>query len=140
MVAGNASAKSQSDVQENLNMLTWWCDGNGPEDRNIRPRAALPLSTCTAHLQAILRFPDCVNPNKITEYTYAAAHGNKCPAGMKRMPSLRFSIRYDTRRAIPQGWKGVPPIKLACGEVSTYPTYLGISVANMEFVCARSIV
>ncbi|CAP60253.1 uncharacterized protein PODANS_1_5630 [Podospora anserina S mat+] len=117
MVAGNASAKSQTDVQENLNMITWWCDGNGPEDRNRRDRAALPLSTCSAHLQAILRFPDCVNPDKISEYTYAAAQGNKCPVGMKRMPSLRFSIRYNTRGAIPQGWKGVPPIKLACGEV-----------------------
>ncbi|KAK4672729.1 hypothetical protein QC763_105630 [Podospora pseudopauciseta] len=117
MVAGNASAKSQTDVQENLNMITWWCDGNGPEDRNRRDRAALPLSTCSAHLQAILRFPDCVNPDKISEYTYAAAQGNKCPVGMKRMPSLRFSIRYNTRGAIPQGWKGVPPIKLACGEI-----------------------
>lgn len=115
MVAGNASAKSQADVDEKNNMITWWCDGNGPEDRNIRPRAALPLSTCSAHLQAILRFPDCVNPNKVTDYAYAGSKG--CPAGMKRMPSLRFSVRYNTRSAIPQGWKGVPPIKLACGEI-----------------------
>jgi len=117
MVAGNASAKSQSDIDEKVSMITWWCDGNGPEDRDKRPRAALPLSTCTAHLQAILRFPDCVNPSKVTEYTYAALHGGKCPAGMKRMPSLRFSVRYNTRSAIPGGWKGVPPIRLACGEV-----------------------
>ncbi len=68
-------------------------------------------------MQAILRFPDCVDPNKLTDYTYAAAHGGYCPSNMKRMPSLRFSIRYDTRKAIPQGWKGVPPFKLACGEV-----------------------
>lgn len=117
MVAGNASAKSQADIDEKITMITWWCDGNGPEDRNIRPRAALPLSTCSAHLQAILRFPDCVNPDRVTEYTYAAAHANKCPVGMKRIPSLRFSIRYNTRSAIPGGWKGKPPIKLACGEV-----------------------
>ncbi|KAK4210151.1 hypothetical protein QBC37DRAFT_293046 [Rhypophila decipiens] len=118
MIAGNASAKSQADVREDLNMITWWCDGNGPEDRNTRPRAALPRSTCSAHLQAILRFPDCVNPNKLTEYTYAAASpGGRCPANMKRVPSLRFSVRYNTRGVIKNGWKGVPPIKLACGEI-----------------------
>jgi len=124
MVAGNASAKSQADIDEKITMITWWCDGNGPEDRDKRPRAALPLQTCSAHLQAILRFPDCVNPDKITEYTYAAAHGGKCPANMKRMPSLRFSVRYNTRGAIPGGWKGKAPIKLACGEVCTvyFPT------------------
>lgn len=116
-VAGNASGKSQADVNENINAITWWCDGNGPEDRNNRPRGTFPRVTCSAHMQVILRFPDCVDPAKITDYTYAASHGGRCPAGMKRMPSLRFSIRYDTRRAIPQGWKGVPPFKLACGEV-----------------------
>ncbi|KAF2177153.1 hypothetical protein K469DRAFT_810039 [Zopfia rhizophila CBS 207.26] len=105
MVAGNASATSQADVNEKTTMITWWCDGNGPED------------PCTAHMQAILAFPDCVNPNKLTEYMYAAANGGRCPSGMKRLPRLRFSVRYDTRRAIPQGWKGVPPFKLACGEI-----------------------
>ena len=68
-------------------------------------------------MTSILRFPDCVDPTEISNYTYAAAHGGRCPASMKRMPSLRFSIRYDTRRAIPQGWKGVPPFMLACGEM-----------------------
>lgn len=68
-------------------------------------------------MQVILRFPDCVDPDKLTDYTYAAAHGGRCPGAMKRMPSLRFSIRYDTRRAVPQGWKGVPPFQLACGEL-----------------------
>ncbi|KAI0118047.1 hypothetical protein F4776DRAFT_263351 [Hypoxylon sp. NC0597] len=116
-VAGNASAKSQADIDEKVTAITWWCDGNGPEDRNSRPRAAFPRSTCSAHMQAIVRFPDCVDPNKITDYTYAALHGGRCPPNMKRMPSLRFSVRYDTRKAIPQGWKGVPPIKLACGEI-----------------------
>jgi hypothetical protein len=118
-VAGNASAKSQDDIYEHVTAITWWCDGNGPEDRNSRPLAAFPRTTCSAHMQAILRFPDCVNPDKITQYAYAAANGGRCPAGMKRMPSLRFSVRYDTRKAIPQGWKGVPPFKLACGAVSS---------------------
>lgn len=118
MVAGNASAKSQSDINEKVTAITWWCD-TGADDRNSRPRAAFPRGTCSAHMQAILRFPDCVNPAKVTEYAYAAASpGGKCPSGMKRMPSLRFSVRYNTRAAIPGGWSGVPPFKLACGEVS----------------------
>jgi len=71
-------------------------------------------------MQAILRFPDCVDPDHLTNHTYAAAHGGKCPAGMKRMVSLRFSVRYNTRKAIPQGWTGVPPFKLACGEVNIF--------------------
>jgi hypothetical protein len=116
-VAGNATAKSQADIDESITAITWWCDA-GPEDRDTRPRAAFPRVTCSAHMQAILRFPDCVDPNYLKNHTYAAAHGGACPTGMKRMPSLRFSIRYDTRRAIPQGWTGVPPFKLACGEVS----------------------
>lgn len=119
MVAGNASAKSQADINEKVSAITWWCDGNGPEDRNSRPRGTFPRSTCSAHMQAILRFPDCVNPSRLKEYTYAAAHGGQCPGGMKRMPSLRFSVRYNTRSAIPQGWKGTPPFKLACGAVSS---------------------
>ncbi|ORY10987.1 hypothetical protein BCR34DRAFT_484866 [Clohesyomyces aquaticus] len=91
-VAGNATAKSQSDIDEKITAITWWCDA-GPEDRDSRPRAAFPRVTCSAHMQAILRFPDCVDPNKVTSYAYAAANGGRCPAGMKRMPSLRFSIR-----------------------------------------------
>ncbi|KAH8680091.1 hypothetical protein BGZ60DRAFT_554669 [Tricladium varicosporioides] len=90
-VAGSPTARSQADVQENINALTWWCDA-GPEDRDSRPRATFPRVTCSAHMQAILRFPDCVDPVQITNYTYAAAHGGRCPSNMKRMPSLRFSI------------------------------------------------
>ena len=115
-VAGNASAKSQSDVDERSTGITWWCE-NGPEDRQNRPRAALPRVTCSTHIQAILRFPDCVDTKDIKRHGYAAANGGRCPAGMKRMPQLRFSIRYDVRRLLPDGWSGVPPLKLACGEI-----------------------
>lgn len=118
MVAGNASAKSQADINEKINMITWWCDGNGPEDRNSRDRATFPRTTCSAHMQVILRFPDCVDPTDVKKYAYSQANGNRCPSGMKRMPALRFSVRYNTRSAIPQGWRGTPPFKLACGEVS----------------------
>lgn len=38
-----------------------------------------------------------------------------CPSGMKAMPQLRFSIRYDLRKALPNGWSGTAPIKLASG-------------------------
>ncbi|KAK0725848.1 hypothetical protein B0H67DRAFT_571721 [Lasiosphaeris hirsuta] len=116
-VAGNASAKSQADVDESLTGITWWCE-NGPEDRQTRPRASLPRVTCGTHIQAILRFPDCVDPSDIKKYGYAAANGGRCAPGMKRMPQLRFSIRYDVRSIIPEGWTGVPPLKLACGDVS----------------------
>lgn len=34
---------------------------------------------------------------------------------MKRMPQLRFSIRYDLRDALPDGWEGTAPLELACG-------------------------
>ena len=34
---------------------------------------------------------------------------------MKRIPQLRFSIRYDLRTALPQGWSGEAPFELACG-------------------------
>lgn len=32
---------------------------------------------------------------------------------MKAMPQLRFSIRYDVRRALPNGWTGTAPLQLA---------------------------
>lgn len=31
------------------------------------------------------------------------------------MPRLRFSIRYDLRDTISEGWDGEPPLTLACG-------------------------
>ena len=116
-VAGNASATSQSDIHENINGLTWWCE-NGPEDRSRRDRATFPQNTCSTHIQVILRFPDCVQESDITQHSYAAANGGRCPAGSKRMPQLRFSVRYDVRKLLPQGWSGPPPLKLACGKVN----------------------
>jgi len=68
-------------------------------------------------MQVILRFPDCVDPVDIKSYAYSKAHGNRCPGGMKRIPALRFSVRYNLRKIIPQGWKGTAPLKLACGKV-----------------------
>ena len=31
------------------------------------------------------------------------------------MPQLRFSIRYDLRKVLPNGWSGAPPLKFASG-------------------------
>lgn len=115
-VAGNATAKSQADTSESFNRITWWCE-TGPEDRNSRPRATFPQVTCKTHIQVIVSFPDCVDTADIKKYSYAAENGGRCPSDMKRMPQLRFSVRYDVRRMIPQGWKGPAPLKLACGEI-----------------------
>jgi hypothetical protein len=38
-----------------------------------------------------------------------------CPTGMEAMPQLRFSIRYDLRSVLPNGWTGTAPIQLASG-------------------------
>ena len=34
---------------------------------------------------------------------------------MKTMPQLRFSVRYDLRKVLPNGWSGTFPGKLSCG-------------------------
>ncbi|KAK3703258.1 hypothetical protein LTR37_014598 [Vermiconidia calcicola] len=40
---------------------------------------------------------------------------HECPSGMQAMPQLRFSIRYDMREVVPNGWSGTAPVQLACG-------------------------
>lgn len=40
---------------------------------------------------------------------------------MKRIPQLRFSIRYDLRTNLPDGWSGTAPLKLASG--SSYSSH-----------------
>lgn len=122
-IAGNASAKSQADVDERTTGLTWWCE-NGPEDRRGRDRALMPRVTCSGNIQVILRFPDCVDTSAVPpagtnqrwKVAYAAANGGRCPAGMKRIPQLRFSVRYNVRGLIRNGWNGVPPLKLSCSD------------------------
>lgn len=34
---------------------------------------------------------------------------------MKRVPQLRFSVRFDTSEALPDGWSGDAPLELASG-------------------------
>ncbi|KAE8148303.1 hypothetical protein BDV25DRAFT_158595 [Aspergillus avenaceus] len=125
MVAGNAGATFQDAVDSDAG-IQWFCDG-GSESSESKDAAAFPTSTCKYHLQTLLLFPDCVNPDTL-EYAYQQnpnwvdGYGdNRCPIGMKRMPQLRFSIRYDLRKVLPDGWSGTPPLELACG--SSYCTH-----------------
>jgi|TARA_R110002003_G_scaffold52_13_gene4436 hypothetical protein len=110
MVAGSATAKSQADMIANA-QSEWFCE-NGPS--STLDANGFPSQTCSTHLQQLLYFPQCVNPTTL-ETGYKTKRGGTCPAGMKSMPQLRFSIRYDLRKALPNGWTGTAPVKLACG-------------------------
>lgn len=35
---------------------------------------------------------------------------------MLRIPQLRFSVRYDLRKALPDGWSGTAPLQLSCSD------------------------
>lgn len=118
-LAGNSKASSQDDV-EDLAGIEWFCEGDATEeDKDL---AAFPTKTCSTHLQTLLLFHDCVNEETLESDYSGTQHWtddfrpeNRCPAGMKRMPQLRFSIRYDLRSVLPDGWDGPPPLELACG-------------------------
>jgi hypothetical protein len=113
-VVGNSSATSQADV-EDLAGIEWFCEGDASEDKDA---AAFPSTTCSTHLQTLLLFHDCVNEDTL-ESAYSGTQNwnstykatNRCPEGMKRMPQLRFSIRYDLREIIPGGWSGAAPLE-----------------------------
>ncbi|KAJ5698381.1 hypothetical protein N7462_000386 [Penicillium macrosclerotiorum] len=117
-VAGNSSARSQSDVESNAG-IQWFCEGESKgEDEDA---AAFPLKTCGTHLQTLLLFHDCVNPKTLeSAYNenpnwYPSYGKNRCPKGMYRIPQLRLSIRYDLRELLPDGWEGKPPLQPSCG-------------------------
>ncbi|KAJ5100046.1 hypothetical protein N7532_007047 [Penicillium argentinense] len=117
-LAGNVSARSQDDIEGNAG-VKWFCEGD-PSDEN-EDDAAFPTKTCSTHLQTLLLFHDCANP-KTLESAYSESPNyfpnygeNHCPKGMYRIPQLRFSIRYDLRKLLPDGWEGRPPLELACG-------------------------
>ncbi|ODM24160.1 hypothetical protein SI65_02133 [Aspergillus cristatus] len=105
LLAGNVSATSHHQLDKNAG-VQWF---------------SFPTKTCKEHLQVLLLFPGCTNP-KTLKYAYSAnpdwvdGYGkNRCPIGMYRIPRLRFSIRYDLRSILPDGWFGAPPLKLSCG-------------------------
>ncbi|KAK4034930.1 hypothetical protein C8A01DRAFT_48815 [Parachaetomium inaequale] len=116
-VAGSASAKSQADVDE-LTGVQWFCE-YGPAKAEGADVAAFPTTGCDiGRLQSLLLFHDCVNPNTL-ESAYSGRHNlprvNRCPEGMSRIPQLRFSVRFDTSEALPDGWSGEAPLQLASG-------------------------
>ncbi|KAE8338856.1 hypothetical protein BDV24DRAFT_153298 [Aspergillus arachidicola] len=117
LLTGNATATSQDGVDGNAGMQ-WFCDSQAGEDKD---NTVFPTETCKYHLQTLLLFPDCANPDTL-EYVYSAnpdwvdGYGkNRYPIGMKRIPCLRFSIRYDLRKILPDGWSGTSPLELVCG-------------------------
>lgn len=119
LLAGDASATSNSAVDPNAG-IQWFCEGES-SNADGKDDAAFPTKTCETHLQTLLLFPNCANP-KTLEYAYSGnpdwneSYGeNYCPTGMYRMPRLRFSIRYDLRDLLSDGWSGQPPLELACG-------------------------
>ncbi|KAL4876725.1 hypothetical protein BJY04DRAFT_210375 [Aspergillus karnatakaensis] len=114
-IAGNASASTAEEIDE-LWTMSWWCE-YGPE---TSPDAnGFPDSGCNiGRLQTQLRFPDCVDTETL-EYDYSSRawlkNTNRCPDGMKRIPQLRFSVRFDTTEVLPDGWSGEAPLFLASG-------------------------
>ncbi|KAF6839059.1 short-chain dehydrogenase [Colletotrichum plurivorum] len=111
VVAGNAEAKTEADLIQGSD-VAWLCQKQ-KFDAGGKSNSQFPQSTCSTSLQAVLWFPDCVDSQTLK--SAYSGKGSACPDGMKRMPQLRFSIRYDTKKAIPGGWKGEPPLELACG-------------------------
>lgn len=114
MKAGSASAVTSDDLDANAK-ISWACEGDDtPADKED---AAFPTTTCSTHLQTLVYFPDCVNEDTLNTTYASSSYGtsNYCPEDMKSMPQLRFSIRYDLRKALPDGWSGEAPFILSSG-------------------------
>lgn len=113
MRAGNANARTRDQVPKE-SKAEWFCEGGGGGALDAN---GFPSQTCGTHLQQLVYFPSCVNPQTLETAYKSRAHGtaNWCPRGMKSMPQLRFSIRYDLRKVLPGGWQGTAPFKLSCG-------------------------
>ncbi|WYZ44812.1 hypothetical protein EsH8_VIII_000128 [Colletotrichum jinshuiense] len=110
MVAGKATATTKADMPTDA-QSSWGCENGGGESLDAN---GFPSTTCGTHVQQLLYFPQCVNTETL-ETGYKDRRGGSCPTGMKSMPQLRFSIRYDVRKVLPNGWSGTAPFKLACG-------------------------
>ena len=113
MVAGSASATTESAMPADAK-VSWFCEN---DDASALDSNGFPSKTCSTHLQSLLYFPQCVNEDTLETAYKSKTYGttNACPSGMKSMPQLRFSIRYDLRKVLPNGWSGTFPGKLACG-------------------------
>lgn len=113
MIAGTSSATTADESPADAK-VEWFCEG---DDGSSADENGFPSSTCSTHLQTLLYFPQCVNVDTLETAYKSSSYGtdNWCPDGSSTMPQLRFSIRYDLRDVLPDGWSGTAPIKLACG-------------------------
>lgn len=113
MIAGSASATTAATSPADAK-VEWFCEG---DDGISADANGFPSSTCSTHLQTLLYFPQCVNVDTLETAYKSRDYGtsNWCPDGSSTMAQLRFSIRYDLRKVLPNGWSGTAPIKLACG-------------------------
>lgn len=114
MISGKATATTQAEADDPENGLEWYCEET--PDVHEPEAAKMPTKTCQQHLRFSLLFPNCVNPDNIAEYAFSDSATNKCPEGMKRMPQLRYSARYDTKAVAPNGWDGPAPFQLSCSD------------------------
>lgn len=113
MVAGSAAATTAADSPADAK-VEWFCEGDPAVEADEN---GFPSAGCSTHLQTLLYFPQCVNVDTLETAYKSRDYGtaNWCPEGSSSMPQLRFSIRYDLRRVLPDGWSGTAPVKLACG-------------------------
>lgn len=113
MVAGDANAQTPED-QPTEAASEWFCEG---DDWKGADANGFPAEGCSVNLQQLLYFPQCVNMDTL-EYAYKRGRPGayyECPDGMQAVPQLRFSIRYDMRDILPNGWSGEAPLMLASG-------------------------
>jgi hypothetical protein len=115
MLAGNATAQSANAVPSEAK-VSWFCEG-AAEGSIATDENGFPASTCATHLQHLIYFPQCVSPDTLETAYKSKSSGtyNGCPEGQLAMPQLRFSIRFDLRKVLPNGWSGTAPLQLACG-------------------------
>lgn len=113
MLAGSSSATTADDSPADAK-VEWFCEGDDAVDLDEN---GFPSETCSTHLQTLLYFPQCVNVDTLETAYKSRDYGtdNSCPEGSSSMSQLRFSIRYDLREVLPDGWSGTAPIKLASG-------------------------
>ncbi|KAH8658335.1 hypothetical protein BX600DRAFT_384022 [Xylariales sp. PMI_506] len=112
MVAGNSSATTEDGSPTDA-QVEWFCE----DDDYTMGTNGFPTTTCSTHLQTLLYFPNCVNTETLETTYKSSSYGttNYCPTGYNSMPQLRFSIRYDLRDDLPDGWSGEAPLQLASG-------------------------
>lgn len=113
MISGNASAQPGTEPDQPENGLEWYCEESDEREPEF---GKMPTKSCEQHLRFSLLFPNCVDPDDITNYAFSDSATNSCPEGMRRMPQLRISSRYDTRAVAPDGWEGGAPFQLSCSD------------------------